>query len=711
MEYDQTYTGTSGNDNIDIPTLFPDLVNNTWSIDALEGDDIIVGGSNNDRINGGEGADMMSGGEGDDLFFVDQVGDRVMENAGEGIDRVITSIDNYVLGDHVEELNLRGNAFTGYGNSLDNLLIGHFNTDDSDILFGGGGNDKIAGHGGNDKLHGEEGNDLLNGGQGEDYMSGGEGNDIFLVDNVRDEVIENVGEGTDTVKTSLNSYFLADNVERLELIGNAEQGYGNTLDNVLVGHVGTNTTDELFGDLGDDTIAGDDGDDYLYGEEGRDFIKGGDGDDELYGGSDDDRLDGQGGDDWLDGGTGADIMRGGIGGDVYVVDNVRDEVIENAEEGTDLVRVHINNYVLPDNVENLFLQGNEAINGHGNELDNTLMGYDVEAVDEYLDGKDGNDWLAGRYGADTLIGGEGDDFIDGGKGSDIDSLVGGNGNDSYVVYNNSDIIVEDAGQGSDTILTDVNNYVLPDNVENLTLFGDAVRGHGNSLSNVLTGNDLGNLLRGYDGWDTLDGGAGDDVFHGGIGNDSLLGGVGNDILTGNEGNDILDGGAGDDSLFGSNDNDHLFGGTGDDYLSGGTGDDSLKGEDGNDTLTGNEGNDSLKGGANNDYLMGYNGYFKEVERDYLVGDNGADTFVLGDSAYREWGNDTFYQGLGYARIGDFNRYEGDRIQVSKYTSLDDYTVTPGHSGLTTEIRFNGDLIGLAADDSTDIVPSEDFIFV
>ncbi len=490
MEYDQTYTGTSGNDHIDIPTLFPDLVNDTWSIDAKEGDDIIVGGSNNDRIQGGEGADTMSGGKGDDLFFVDNVGDQVIENAGEGTDRVITSLDNYVLGDHVEELNLRGDAFTGYGNSLDNLLIGHFNTDDSDILFGGGGNDKIAGHDGNDELHGQEGNDLLNGGQGEDYMSGGEGNDIFLVDNVRDEVIENVGEGTDTVKTSLDSYFLADNVERLELIGNAEQGYGNALDNVLVGHVGTNTTDELFGDLGDDTIAGDDGDDYLYGEEGRDLIKGGDGDDELYGGADNDRLYGGDGNDRLYGEADDDLLYG--------------------EEGND----------------NLF----------GGEGDDTLKGGDG---DDGLYGGDGNDTLEGGDRNDELYDGAGNDKLDGGAGDDYledtagdDTLLGGAGNDrlnaSFFNINNGNNYFA-GGTGDDEIYAAGNNDTLEGGADNDYLSG------GSSLSGG-EGNDS---LLGNSGNDYVDGGIGNDILHGyngysniiGIEYDDLLGGSGADTFS------------------------------------------------------------------------------------------------------------------------------------------------------------------------------------
>ena len=45
-------------------------------------------------------------------------------------------------------------------------------------------------------------------------MTGGTGNDAYYVDSYSDRVIENAGEGTDTVFASAN-YKLSDNVERL----------------------------------------------------------------------------------------------------------------------------------------------------------------------------------------------------------------------------------------------------------------------------------------------------------------------------------------------------------------------------------------------------------------------------------------------------------------------------------------------------------------
>ena len=113
---------------------------------------------------------------------------------------------------------------------------------------------------------------------------------------------------------------------------------------------------------------------------------------------------------------------------------------------------------------------------------------------------------------------------------------------------NPTLIVENAGEGTDTVLSDV-TFSLPDNVENLTLTGSgAVNGTGNSGSNTLVGNETANVLIGESGADILIGSGGADRLFGGDGNDTLEGGTGADILVGNDGQDILTGGDGADSF-------------------------------------------------------------------------------------------------------------------------------------------------------------------
>src|SRR5262245_51228323 len=69
------------------------------------------------------------------------------------------------------------------------------------------------------------------------------------------------------------------------------------------------------------------------------------------------------------------------------------------------------------------------------------------------------------------------------------AMVGGTGNDTYAVDSLSDIIMENSGEGTDTAIVLVSNYILAANVENGNVGlanGQALTGNG--LANTLTGN-------------------------------------------------------------------------------------------------------------------------------------------------------------------------------------------------------------------------------
>ncbi|TDR95652.1 calcium-binding protein [Enterovirga rhinocerotis] len=135
------------------------------------GNDTIFGGAGNDRLDGGSGIDTMRGGAGNDIYIVDTASDVVVEAAGEGTDTVL-SVGSYTLaaGQHIERLQ----ALDARGTAELRLTGNEFaNT-----------------------LRGNDGANVLDGGRGADVMWGYGGDDSYRVDDVRDRVLESVGEAT-----------------------------------------------------------------------------------------------------------------------------------------------------------------------------------------------------------------------------------------------------------------------------------------------------------------------------------------------------------------------------------------------------------------------------------------------------------------------------------------------------------------------------------
>ncbi|MEP0324259.1 calcium-binding protein [Bauldia litoralis] len=218
------------------------------TVNGLGGSDTLLGQEQADILNGGTGADVMRGRGGDDTYVVDNVGDQVIEAAGQGTDTVASSV-SFTLGANVEYLGLSGTAnISGTGNGLANILVGNSG---NNALFGGDGADGIDGMG------------------GADDMRGGTGDDTYFVDNAGDGVTEFAGQGTDTVASSI-AFTLGANVENLVLTGSAKiNGTGNNLANTLVGNAGKNT---LNGGGAADTISGGLGKDKLLGKGGKDMF-------------------------------------------------------------------------------------------------------------------------------------------------------------------------------------------------------------------------------------------------------------------------------------------------------------------------------------------------------------------------------------------------------------------------------------------------------
>jgi Ca2+-binding RTX toxin-like protein len=116
------------------------------------GNDQLVALGGNDYLIGGAGIDAMYGGAGNDTYYVDDSGDVVKESAGEGADRIATSISYTLAGgsevEQLEAVNMSAtDALNLTGNEFANILAGN---DGANLLDGKGGGDVLAGYGGAD---------------------------------------------------------------------------------------------------------------------------------------------------------------------------------------------------------------------------------------------------------------------------------------------------------------------------------------------------------------------------------------------------------------------------------------------------------------------------------------------------------------------------------------------------------------------------------
>ena len=153
---------------------------------------------------------------------------------------------------------------------------------------------------------------------------------------------------------------------------------------------------------------------------------------------------------------------------------------------------------------------------YGTEGDDTLVADATKKVE--IQGNGGNDKIVGNaFGA---------------------KMLGGLGNDAYEVKGIGDDVREDAAAGVDWVNSWI-DYVLPDNVEHLSLKAGGLKGTGNALGNQIAGSDAVDQLFGLGGNDTLNGGAGNDILDGGDGDDYLIGGAGIDKVWGGAGIDYF----------------------------------------------------------------------------------------------------------------------------------------------------------------------------
>ena len=457
------------------------------------GNDQLNGENGNDLLDGGTGGDAMAGGAGNDIYYVDAASDTVSEAAGAGIDEVRTTLASYTLGANVEYLSYLGaEAFTGVGNSLDNMLTGN------------GGNDSLTGGAGNDVYYGLAGNDFFFGGAGSDAHNGGDGFDTVDYSAATQSVrVDLLAPGSNTGDAAGDTFMF---IEQFGL---------SAYNDIFVGSAGI---DYVYAQGGNDTLNGGGGDDWLSGGAGADQLNGQDGfdtadytgasaavtvdrvtaanslgdakgdtyasierfhlsqfndrfvgssaDEYIYGNGGNDTILAGDGNDWLIGGAGADALTGGNGydfasyfsaGAAVVIDRVT--ASNGAGEAAGDTFVTIEAFQLTASYGDRFVGGSGAETVFGGGGNDTLIG---NGGNDFLDGEEQNDMLTGGAGADTFA------FYERGFGKDtVSDFVSGD----IIEFSTSafssfaDVQAKTTQVGSNAVITlDSDNTVTLQNV-------------------------------------------------------------------------------------------------------------------------------------------------------------------------------------------------------------------------------------------------------
>jgi Ca2+-binding RTX toxin-like protein len=399
-----------------------DLLDGGAGIDYLRGDggdDVLLGGTENDRLYGDDetlngvtpGHDLLDGGAGNDQLYGGGGGDRLI--GGDGVDTLFGDyVNDPVGGDDLLDGGAGNDTLAG-GRGKDVLNGGA----DIDILFGHAGEDTLFGDAGDDQLYGDSDGPTVGVGAN-DVLNGGDGHDQLLGDGGDDQLFGGVG----------NDVMLGDTDLDLQIAGN----------------------DSLFGEAGDDILQGGGGVDQLNGGDGIDQMKGDEGADQLFGGAGNDTLFGDDpqrvtliGDDLLDGEAGDDELQGGLGNDTLI-----------GGEGNDALRG-----------DRMALATNPS-NGGNDQLDGG-------AGDDELNGDSGNDVLTGGTGQDLLLGGSGQDTYVYNVGDGIDTIQDGVGEGNRLVLGVDSASVTLAMATGDVLLLRVGTA---SDVVQITNFGVTVPG-------------------------------------------------------------------------------------------------------------------------------------------------------------------------------------------------------------------------------------------
>ncbi|WP_217283812.1 beta strand repeat-containing protein [Pseudaquabacterium terrae] len=549
-----TINGLGGNDVIDASQINAAALQLT--VDAGDGNDIVVGGNGADTLAGGAGNDVLLGGPGTDVLD-GGTGDNIVIQGGSGTfsaqavatqtgnagdDQLVVSrnaagqilfngapagsasVANTAL---VRAFGLEGNdtltfneadgalpAGALYGGGGNDAVTGGAG---GDLLFGGDGSDTVLGKGGDDQLYAGDGNDVLTGGDGDDQMFGEAGDDRLIWNPGDDTDLHEGGAGIDTTEVNGGGgreiFTATANGTRVRFDRLDPAPFSidmGTMEKLVVNMNGGDDEFSATGNLsaliqmivdggaGNDRILGGNGIDTLLGGDGNDFIDGNQGNDVAFLGAGDDRF------VWNPG-DGSDVVEGQAGFDILQFDgsaaSENFEVLANG--GRHRLTRDVGNITMDsDDVETIEIN---ALGGADTIRVRDLAGTDVQRVRIDLAAAGGG----GDGQADTVV------------------VDGTNGNDTVVVIMQADgtVVLRSGGK-----LINIKGF----EADRDRLVFEGLGGNDTVDASRLPAGAIQLVLNGGDGDDRLTGGGGNDVLDGGAGFDHLIGGPGVDVLLNGE---------------------------------------------------------------------------------------------------------------------------------------------------------------------------------
>ena len=534
----------------------------------------------------------------------------------------------------------------------------------SDVVFAGGGDDRVDGGGGSDAVFGGAGDDIVRGGSYSDMVFGGAGDDLMSGDDMSDVLIG--GSGNDT----LDGGFALDVL------------FGGAGDDVLISRSDSGEPNRVVADISNVMLEDGTFVDLVAGDplpEGAVIRPG---------------FDGVQTNDHMDGGTGADlfVFEFTIGGNNAFDDLFAagvDPTINTAVDWSfvaglnDYRHDHWMDGIGNDRISNFEIGVDElAFIGH------TVQVHDVQHVDVDNDGfldtvitlysdhtmngtplSHHNDYL----GSVTLMGVVLDTdaaTLNADNVVDIPVHLAAMGDVPWVGLSSNNAMIDDYMQSQYGDLSQMDLINAFGSFRTLRL-ADAY--FSTNLETIRLFQDESSELRGY-----IEGTSGDDTINiEGVGA-FVASGAGDDLIIGSDehqtqfNRDFVDAGVGNDTIYGGRQDDIIFAGDGDDIVVGGfrsKADDNAGDEDlifggaGNDTITGGVQGDVIFGGDGDDFIYSGSdiGYGPYNPKTFVFGGNAENTLqhhatlrTMGDALSGGNGSDTFIFDVLNAEYTDEN---------------------------------------------------------